>query len=196
MTIHRDSCWPHSHPFQPGNELNPTPPSRPALLSPSSQMANIGLADEEIALGYDSRAHHLSYLRGQIWPLSMDQQQNTSHPLDMRGEMARLQNNQQNGYNQSSMPDQQLMSNWGYQQPQSSYSYPPQYQSGLPYSGVYSLPMQSSPIEIMPVSQAPIESGLALDTQCMAVSQSLETIPFHWDEFQADWLVLLRRRAQ
>lgn len=98
--------------------------------------------------------------------------------------MEQLQNNQQNGYNQSSMPEQQLMSNWGYQQPQSSYSYPPQYQSGLPYSAVYGLPMQSSPNDIMPVSQAPVQTGLALDTQCLAVPQSLETIPFHWDELQ------------
>jgi hypothetical protein len=149
-------------------------------------MANVGLADEQFAFEYDSRGQqHLSYLRGQVWPLSMDQQQNNPQQLDMRREMEGLQNGHQNGYHQSSLPEQQLMSDWGYQHPPPQYSYPQQSQSSLPFGGVYSVPMQSSPIDIMPVSQAPLETGLALDTQYLAAPQSLEAIPFHWHELQA-----------
>lgn len=147
-------------------------------------MAN-GLADEELPFEYDSRAPHLSYLQGQAWPLTMAQQQNTSQGLDIRREMEQLQPTHQNGYHQTSMPEQQLQLNdWGYQQPPPQYSYPQHSQSGIPFGGVYGVPMQSSPIEIMPVSQASMDTGLALDTQYMPASQPLETIAFHWHEFQ------------
>jgi hypothetical protein len=151
-------------------------------------MANIGIADEQFAFEFDSRGQHYSYLRGQAWPLSMDQHQNNSHSLAvMRREMERLQTTQQNGYQQTSLQDQQqqLMNDWAYQHTQPQYSYPQQSQSGLAFSGVYSVPMHSSPVDIMPVSQAPLETGLALDNQYMPAPQSFETIPFQWNELQA-----------
>jgi hypothetical protein len=149
-------------------------------------MANIGFADEELAFEYDSRGQHFSFLRGQAWPLSMDQQQNTPQDLDVRREMERIQQSpHQNAYHPSSLPEQHLMADWGYQQPSSQYSYPQHSQSDLPFTGVYGVPMQSSPVDIMPVSQAPLGTGLALDTQYMATQQSLEAMPFRWHELQA-----------
>jgi hypothetical protein len=150
-------------------------------------MANIGLADEELVFQYDSSGQHLSYLRGQVWPLSMAQHLNTSQSLDSRTEMERLQASHDAGYHHTSLPlpDQHLLNDWGYQQPPPQYSYPQHTQSGIPFAGVYGLSMQSSPIESMPVSQAPLETALALETQYMPAPQSLEGIPFHWDDFQA-----------
>jgi hypothetical protein len=160
-------------------------------------MANIGLADEELIFEYDSRRQHLNYLRGQAWSLPMAQQQQQPQPqqqqqqsasqnMDLRREMQRLQTTHQNAYHQPALPEQHLMTDWGYQPPPPQYSYPQHAQSGLPFSGVYGVSMQSSPVDIMPVSQAPMETGLALDPQYMAPQQSLEAaIPFHWHELQA-----------
>lgn len=150
-------------------------------------MANIGLSDEELLCEYDSRAEQqLSYLRGHAWPLAMDPQQSTSRQqLDMRREMEQIRTTHQNTYPQPSLPQQQLMNNWGYQQPAPQYSYPQQPQSSLPFNGLYAVPMQTSPVDIMPVSQAPIQAPLALDTPYMSTHQSLDTMPYHWPEFQA-----------
>ena len=150
-------------------------------------MANIGLADEELAFEYDPRGQRLSYLQGQAWPLTMDQQQHSSQNLGIRREMEQLQVPHQNGYHQTSLPEQHLMNDWEYQYPTPQYPYHQQQsQSGLPCSGVYGVSMQSSPIEIMPVSQAPpLETGLTLDPQYMPPPQSLEAIPSPWHEFQA-----------
>lgn len=167
-------------------------------------MANISFSDEELAFGYDSRRQPFSYLRGQVWPLAMDHQSDASQQLDMRREMERLQNSHGNshcdshcdshhhghhhGYHHNTaLPEQQILSDWTYPQPSPHYTYPQHPQSNLPYNtGLYGLPMQSSPVEVMPVTQAPMDTGLGLDTQYMETPQSLETIPFpHWHDFQA-----------
>lgn len=144
-------------------------------------MANIGLAHEELAFDYDSRGQHLSYLRA--WPLSMEQQQNTSPDLEMGREMEQIPTTHQINY-QPSLPEQHLLNNWAYQHSPPQYSYPQQSHSGLPFNAAtYGISVQSSPVEIMPASHTTMQTGLALDTQYMAASQSMDAVPVRWQEF-------------
>lgn len=166
-------------------------------------MANIGLADDQFAFEYDSRGQQLSYFPAQNWPLVMSQQQqqqqqqNNPQNIDLRREIQRLQTTHHNIYHQPPLPEQPLMHDWRYQQhhppppppppPPSRYSYSHHPQSGLPFGGVYGLPLQSSPVDIMPVSQAPMGPGMALESQYIAPQQSLDAapVPFHWGDFHA-----------
>ena len=155
-------------------------------------MANIGFADEELTFEYDSREHpQLSYLEAHAWPLPMDQPQHTSQEMDLRRPMGRLQTTQHHipFPQQTSMPEQQIMTDWGYQPPPAQFSYPQQQPTALPYSGVYTVPLQTSPVNIMPTSQAPLESSMPLNAHYMAAAaatqQHIDTMPFQWQDVHA-----------
>ncbi|OCT47919.1 Fungal Zn binuclear cluster domain containing protein [Cladophialophora carrionii] len=167
---------------------------------------NVALAGEDLTYDLDSRS--LSYFRSHAWPMQMDQVA-AARP-DPRRNISPIQTNS-HGLRQTTMAEHPMMDTWRFEQQQQQHqqhvhhqhaqhhhAYQHQQQPNVDFTTqqqtydlpfdpqFHGLPMQPSQMAMMPVSQAPIASGLPLETSYLPLDSGIDGMPQNWADLQSE----------
>jgi hypothetical protein len=168
---------------------------------------NLALTADDLA-AYDGNT---SYFRAQAWPLQLDQV--TGARPDPRRNISPIQTDS-HGLRQTTMAEHPMMDTWRFQQQQNQHhqhhlqhsqhqhthlQQSPSQAHGLDYTGApqnpyelqydpqfHALPLHPSHMAMMPVTQAPMASGLPLETPYLPLESAIDGMPQNWADLQSE----------
>lgn len=155
---------------------------------------NLGLTSEDLTYDLDSRS--TSYFRNQVWPIQMDQVAATRP--DPRRNISPIQTN--HGLRQTTMAEHPMMDTWRFQQHQQiqHQEHQQSHQHNVDFSAhqpsydmhfdnsFHGLPLHPSQMAMMPVSQAPMGSGLPLESSYLPLESGIGGMPQNWADLQSE----------